>query len=30
MRSVSVLTREIRSPVRLPPKNSSDIRCKWV
>ena len=23
-------TREIRSPVRLPPKNSSDSRCRWA
>ena len=30
MRSVSVLTREIRSPVRFPPKNSSESRCKWA
>ena len=29
-RSVSLLMRAIRSPVRLPPKNSSDSRCKWA
>ena len=28
MRSVSLPTREIKSPVRLPPKNSSDSRCR--
>src|ERR1700761_3684742 len=28
MRSVSLLMRDIKSPVRLPPKNSSDNCCK--
>src|SRR4051812_28508790 len=30
MRSVSLPTREIKSPVRFPPKNSSDKRCRWA
>ena len=29
MRSVSLLIRAIRSPVRLPPKYSSERRIKW-
>ena len=30
IRSVSLVNRAIRSPVRLPPKNSSESRWRWA